>query len=192
MTTEADPRIDGVGWSRVSGHPDQRGSFRELWRAGAYGALPEEQAGRRDATFVQANLSRSSAQVLRGMHCHQRQLDHWIVLRGRVFVALVDIRAVVARRSTATVVTRVMERDDTVTIPVGVAHGFLALEPVELLYLVTNEYDLTDELAFAWDDPALAIPWPAMPGGPVLSERDRANPSLADLIRDLGMDALRS
>ena len=66
------------------------------------------------------------------------------------------------------------------------AHGFLALEPLELIYLVTNEYDGSDELGFAWDDPRAAVPWPAVPGvpdgRPILSERDRTNPTLADLV----------
>jgi dTDP-4-dehydrorhamnose 3,5-epimerase len=73
-----------------------------------------------------------------------------------------------------------------VDIPVGVAHGFLALEPLELIYLVTNEYDGTDELGFAWDDPLAAVPWPALhmttDGRPVLSDRDRSNPSLRELV----------
>ena len=43
--------------------------------------------------------------------------------------------------------------DEWVDIPIGVAHGFLALEPLQLIYLVTNEYDGSDELGFAWDDP---------------------------------------
>jgi dTDP-4-dehydrorhamnose 3,5-epimerase-like enzyme len=58
-----------------------------------------------------------------------------------------------------------------------------------LLYLVTNEYDGSDELGFAWDDPAVGVPWPhleATPDGqPILSERDQTNPSLADLVRRL-------
>ena len=54
--------------------------------------------------------------------------------------------------------------DDWVVIPTGVAHGFLALEPLELLYLVTNEYDGSDELGFAWDDPAVGVPWPVSRG----------------------------
>ena len=49
------------------------------------------------------------------------------------------------------------------SIPTGVAHGFLALEPLELLYLVTNEYDGSDELGFAWDDPLAGVPWPPVP-----------------------------
>jgi dTDP-4-dehydrorhamnose 3,5-epimerase-like enzyme len=67
-----------------------------------------------------------------------------------------------------------------------VAHGFLALETLALVYLVTAEYDDTDELGFAWDDPLAAVPWPVVPGQadgrPILSGRDRSNPSLADLV----------
>ena len=54
--------------------------------------------------------------------------------------------------------------DDWVVIPTGVAHGFLALDALELLYLVTNEYDGSDELGFAWDDPTAAVPWPPVAG----------------------------
>ena len=54
--------------------------------------------------------------------------------------------------------------DEWMRIPAGVAHGFLALEPLELLYLVTNEFDGSDELGFAWDDPAVAVPWPRARG----------------------------
>jgi len=84
---------------------------------------------------------------------------------------------------------REVSADATVTIPAGVAHGFLALEPLELLYLVTNEYDGSDELGFAWDDPLAAVPWPAVaatPGGrPILSGRDAAAPSLEALVARL-------
>ena len=56
--------------------------------------------------------------------------------------------------------TRELAADGWVYIPTGVAHGFLAIEPLQLVYLVTNEYDGADELGFAWDDPAVAVPWP--------------------------------
>ena len=74
-------------------------------------------------------------------------------------------------------------------IPAGVAHGFLALVPLELLYLVTNEYNGSDELGFAWDDPDVGVPWPALSmtrdGRPILSERDGSNPPLAELVARL-------
>jgi dTDP-4-dehydrorhamnose 3,5-epimerase-like enzyme len=82
--------------------------------------------------------------------------------------------------------TREVAADGWVDIPVGVAHGFLALEPLELIYLVTNEFDGTDELGFAWDDPLAAVPWPRLDattdGRPILSDRDRSNPSLRELV----------
>jgi dTDP-4-dehydrorhamnose 3,5-epimerase len=85
--------------------------------------------------------------------------------------------------------TRVLGEDSWVVIPAGIAHGFLALEPLELLYLVTKEYDGSDELGFAWDDPAAAVPWPRVPqtpdGRPTVSERDRSNPTLATLVARL-------
>ena len=109
-----------------------------------------------DEPFVQANLSTSAAGVLRGLHLHRRQDDLWIVGR-RTGVRRPRRRP--ARCSTAPataplVETRELDADDWVVIPTGVAHGFLALDPLQLIYLVTNEYDGSDELGFAWDDPA--------------------------------------
>lgn len=186
-------RLPGVRFGELVRHADGRGSFRELWRASAFPALsPEETGAPRGAEprFVQANVSTSAEGVLRGLHYHRRQLDYWVVLAGRALVALVDVRPLVeGRAERATVETRELVADDWVVIPAGVAHGFLALDPLELLYLVTNEFDNTDELGFAWDDPAVGVPWPAIPGTPdgrpILSDRDRSNPSLAALVASL-------
>ena len=106
---------------------------------------------------------------------------------GRAFVALVDIRPLLDGTGSAPLVeTRELAADDWVVIPRGIAHGFLALEPLQLIYLVTNEYDGSDELGFAWDDPAVAVDWPMVPGSPdrqpILSDRDGANPPLAELV----------
>ena len=67
---------------------------------------------------MQANLSTSAPGVLRGLHFHRRQLDHWIVARGRAFVALVDVRPMLADPTAAPgVETRVLTADDWVDIP---------------------------------------------------------------------------
>ena len=182
--------LPGVAYGRRNLLADARGSFMEVWRATSFGELDETSTGLPGSRFVQANLSTSAQGVLRGLHYHRRQLDYWTVVTGRALVALVDVRPVIADLGArATVETRELVAGETVTIPTGVAHGFLALEPLQLLYLVTNEYDGTDELGFAWDDPAVGVPWPAVPGTPdgrpILSERDRTNPMLADLVRSL-------
>ena len=189
--------LAGVRLGRLVRHEDGRGAFRELWRASAFGALDPADTDRSvdhgaggPPRFVQANLSDSEAGVLRGLHYHRRQLDYWVVTAGRALVALVDIRPVLDDSGPrALVETHELTADDWVVIPAGVAHGFLALEPLELLYLVTNEYDGSDELGFAWDDPDVGVPWPALSmtpdGRPILSERDRSNPPLTELVARL-------
>ncbi len=184
MTTERAPgpppsRLPGVGYGHLLSHGDSRGAFTELWRS-------SNPAGGRDP-FVQANLSTSAPGVLRGLHLHRRQLDYWVVVGGRAFVALVDARGPINDpASAATVETRELAQRDWVVIPAGVAHGFLAIEALQLLYLVTNEYDGSDELGFAWDDPAVGVPWPVVQttsdGRPILSQRDASAPLLAELV----------
>ena len=184
--------LPGVRYGAVERHGDERGSFRELWREDTVGPIDPALAGAaqgEDPRFVQANLSTSTAGVLRGLHLHRRQFDHWVVATGRALVALVDVRPMLAGGDRPVVETRELGEDGWVDIPVGVAHGFLALEPLDLVYFVTNPYDGSDELGFAWDDPLAAVPWPSISttkdGRPILSERDRHNPPLAELVASL-------
>jgi dTDP-4-dehydrorhamnose 3,5-epimerase len=192
--------LRGVRFGSIVRHADRRGSFREVWKASAFPALSPAETGAPEGAephFVQANLSSSAAGVLRGLHYHRRQLDYWTVTSGRALVALVDVRPLVESSGPRAIVeTRELAADDWVVIPTGVAHGFLALEPLELLYLVTNEYDGSDELGFAWDDPAVGVPWPTVQGTPdgrpILSDRDRSNPPLADLVARLASPTERT
>ena len=109
--------IPGVTWGRLVRHEDSRGSFRELWRARAFedmdasltGAAPEAAP-----RFVQSNLSVSAQGVLRGLHLHRRQLDHWVVTSGHAFVALVDIRPMLAGSDRPLVDAREAPADTTV------------------------------------------------------------------------------
>jgi dTDP-4-dehydrorhamnose 3,5-epimerase len=182
--------LAGVRFGAIARHGDNRGAFRELWRASAFPTLTPAETGApagSEPRFIQANLSTSVAGVLRGLHYHRRQLDYWVVASGRAFVALVDVRPLLDGTGPRAIVeTRELVADEWVVIPTGVAHGFLAMEPLELVYLVTNEFDGSDELGFAWDDPAVGVPWPTVPatpdGRPILSDRDRSNPTLVDLV----------
>jgi dTDP-4-dehydrorhamnose 3,5-epimerase len=171
MPTETVPSpIDGVRIWRPQVHGDSRGRFVEVFRAAS---LPEPMA--------QSNHSRSAAGVLRGLHYHRRQADLWYLVAGRAQVGLADLRA-----GAGVPVTHSFVLDgDTPTavyVPAGVAHGYLALTQIDLVYWVTREYDPDDENGVAWDDPTLAIDW-QLDGPPVVSERDIGNPRLQwDLI----------
>ena len=185
--------LPGVRYGAIARFEDPRGSFREIWREDAFGPIDPSAAGAPQGSpprFVQANLSTSAAGVLRGLHLHQRQLDHWVVAAGRAFVALVDVRPMLRGETDRPLVeTRELVADEWVDIPIGIAHGFLAIEALQLIYLVTNAYDGSDELGFAWDDPLADVAWPAVPGTPdgrpILSDRDRSNPSLVELVERL-------
>jgi dTDP-4-dehydrorhamnose 3,5-epimerase len=65
-------------------------------------------------------------------------------------------------------------------VPRGFAHGYCTLLPdTEVLYKTDAPYDRAADGGIAWDDPALGIAWPA--GAPVLSDKDRTAPRLADI-----------
>jgi dTDP-4-dehydrorhamnose 3,5-epimerase len=172
--------IPGVQRRQVAANTDARGAFSELWRASWTAPLD-------GAPFVQANLSRSLPRVLRGLHVHRRQADLWTVLTGVGTVALVDLRPALAG-GTGPPHAEVLpvQAGDQVYIPRLVAHGFYAHTELSLCYLVTTEYDGSDELGFAWDDPLAAVPWPDRE--PVLSDRDRTNPPVSDLLARLRAD----
>jgi len=174
--------ISGVWRRRVRSEQDERGSFAELWRGSLTRLFPAWRV-------AQANLSRSRAGVLRGLHFHQQQTDLWTLLDGRAVVGLVDIRPLLrgAAERPPDRLAETLAAGESLLIPEGVAHGFWALEEVNLLYLVNREYDGSDEHGFAWNDPLAGVRWPD--GQPLLSDRDRKAPSLAEAVatvRQLG------
>ncbi len=168
--------LPGAWRRRITLRLDERGMFGELWRdewtrdLAPHGVQP---------AMRQANLSRSDARVLRGLHLHRRQADLWVIVDGHPFVAFVDVRPTLEGSGAPAIETIDASPGDAFYLPAGVAHGFYAHDPITLVYLVTNLYDGTDELGFAWDDPEVAVPWPDR--SPVLSSRDADAPPLRAL-----------
>lgn len=145
-------------------HEDSRGWFIEILRESDFGMQ-----------FVQGNHSHSAENVLRGLHYHRRQADAWYVVGGRAQAMLADLRTESDRPSVLSVDLKADE-PQVLYIPPGVAHGFLAVTELDLIYWVTGYYDASDEFGVAWDDPTLAAPWKS--DSPILSERDKTNPKL--------------
>jgi dTDP-4-dehydrorhamnose 3,5-epimerase len=168
------PPIEGVRVIELEAHADDRGSLTEVYRGSWVSWMPH---------VVQANLSRSRAGVLRGMHFHRRQSDHWVIASGSGSVGLYDLRdGSPTEKRAQTIRVDTAEGLVGIVIPPGVAHGFCALTDLTLLYLVDAEFDGGDEFGFAWNDPALGIDWPV--AEPVVSDRDAAAPSLATVLAD--------
>jgi dTDP-4-dehydrorhamnose 3,5-epimerase len=170
-TISPSERIADVLIVELKPHADERGRFVEIFR--------KEWFPQRPWRAIQSNHSESAAGVLRGLHYHHRQVDYWYLFAGHIRVGLADLR----RRSptfghTVVIDMRAEERQG-LYIPVGVAHGFVALTRASLMYIVDAYYDGADEHGVAWNDPTLNIEWGI--DGPVLSDRDRQNPFLADI-----------
>jgi len=168
--------IAGVKIARLKAFGDERGRFLETFRKDWF---PE-----RTWAIVQTNRSDSRASVLRGLHYHFQQVDYWYVPRGRICVGLADLRRGSPTFGASEVIELGEENELGILIPCGVAHGFYALTDATLTYLVDNYYNGKDEFGVAWNDPTLAVPWPA--ADPILSSRDQANPRL-DAIPDSHM-----
>ncbi|MGH2771987.1 MAG: dTDP-4-dehydrorhamnose 3,5-epimerase family protein [Actinomycetota bacterium] len=155
------PGIPGAIVSRPQVYGDSRGSFVEIFREEAF-----------SDKFVQANHSHSAKGVLRGLHWHRYQADAWYVISGHAQAMLADLRNGPEKPVVASI-DLIGGEPQVLYIPPGVAHGFLAVTDVDLIYWVTQYYDSTDEHGVAWDDPILDAPWKIH--DPVLSDRDKNN-----------------
>ena len=167
MTDLPDLLPPGVLLTRLEAHVDDRGSFTEVFR----------QAWPTGLEPVQWNVVSSAPGVLRGVHVHRRHCDFLLIVTGRASIGLRDLRP--GAGDGGLVVEMSAAEPQALTIPPGVAHGFMFHEPSIHLYSTSEYFDATDELGCRWDDPALGIPWPA--AQVQLSPRDRDLPTLAAL-----------
>ncbi|HEY1238081.1 MAG TPA: dTDP-4-dehydrorhamnose 3,5-epimerase [Solirubrobacterales bacterium] len=166
--------IDGVVLIEPDVHGDDRGFFVETFRAGEFASLGIE------VEFVQENHSRSAERVLRGIHLQRGQAKLVRCARGAIFDVAVDLRpdSPTYRRWEGYELDDVTHRQ--LFIPDGFGHGFCVLsEEADVLYRVSSYYDPDLETGIAWDDPEVAVHWPVT--DPILSERDRGAPRLAEV-----------
>jgi dTDP-4-dehydrorhamnose 3,5-epimerase len=159
---------------------DERGFFLETFREDSY-----EKIGIR-TRFLQDNHSRSVAGTIRAFHFQMSPGQPKLVrvARGVAYDVVVDIR----RDSDTFGQWESFELDDDrnlqLYVPVGFAHGFCSLtETVDFVYKVGSYYDPLTETGIAWDDPDLAVPWPT--SEPLVSDRDRTNPQLREIVQSL-------
>lgn len=158
---------------------DERGFFYESFNRDKLDGISLS------SDFVQGNVSSSSCGVLRGLHYQWPKPQGKLVsvLEGEVWDVAVDIRrgSPDFGRWTAAILSADNKRH--FWIPEGFAHGFVVLSERALFtYLCTATYDRTADASLRWDDPTLAIDWPV--SAPLLSEKDKSAPLLADTAAD--------
>jgi len=173
-----DTRLPGVAVLEPRVYSDHRGFFMETYKRRMMAGLGI------DTDWVQDNHSRSVRGVLRGLHYQLRQPQAKLVrvTAGRVWDVVVDIR----RGSETFGRWEGFELDADskrmLFAPEGYAHGFVVLSEVaEFQYKCSDFYAPEHERGVTWDDPDLAIAWPLDGLEPILSDRDRNWPRLADV-----------
>jgi dTDP-4-dehydrorhamnose 3,5-epimerase len=168
-------RIAGALVFEPTPHTDERGFFSRTFDAEVV-----KEAGIDPGDFVQDSQSRSVRGVVRGMHLRSGAGEAKLVRcsYGAVFDVIVDLRAgSPTYRNMETFELRDTDQR-SLYVPAGCAHGFQALtDPADVSYRIDRPHDPAEDVSIAFDDPALAIPWP-LPVS-LMSPRDRSAPSLA-------------
>jgi len=151
-------------------HGDGRGFFMENYNRRTFAA-----ATGLDVDFVQDNHSRSSKNVLRGLHYQLTQPQGKLVrvTAGEIWDVAVDLRRSSASFGRWVGATLSAASPRMLWIPPGFAHGFVVLSAAaDVQYKITDFYAPQDEHSLLWNDPRLAIAWPHS-GEPILADKDR-------------------
>ena len=154
---------------------DDRGFFTEIYRKDKFSEFGL------DVEFVQDNHSRSSKNVVRGLHF---QWDPPMgklmrVSHGSAFLVAVDIRIGSPTFGKWVGVEASMENRKQVYAPAGFARGFGVLSDyAEIQYKCTGIYSNKAESGILWNDPRIGIKWPV--DEPILSKKDETAQTLEE------------
>ncbi len=168
--------LEGVILVEPEVYGDDRGFFLETYHEKRYvaGGIPDR--------FVQDNHSKSKRGTLRGLHAQLNNPQGKLVraVEGEIFDVAVDVRRGSPTFGKWVGETLSAENFRQLYVPSGFVHGFCVLsESAQVEYKVTDFYDREDEYGIIWNDPDINIDWPIQE--PLLSDRDRAAPSLRDI-----------
>lgn len=171
-----DTKIEDVKLIKPLIHGDDRGFFSETFLKSWF----KSNIG--DIDFVQENHSKSSRNVLRGLHYQTNNTQGKLVrvTSGEVFDVAVDLRK--GSKTFGMWVGEYLSASDGLQlwVPEGFAHGFLVLSDyAEFLYKCTNYYDPDSEISIKYDDPEINIDWP-IEVEPSLSSKDKKGLSFFD------------
>jgi len=166
--------LPGVVEVRSRVFDDDRGTFVKTFHRDLFAAR-----GLR-TDFAEEYYTVSHVRVLRGLHFQVPPHDHAKLVycaAGRVLDVALDLR--VGSPAFGRHVRAELSAADgnALYLPPGLAHGFYVLEaPALMVYNQTSVYAREHDAGVRWD--SAGIPWPD--ADPILSDRDRSFPALAD------------
>ncbi|CAM4457553.1 MAG: dTDP-4-dehydrorhamnose 3,5-epimerase [Legionellaceae bacterium] len=172
-------KLPGVLLIEPQAFQDSRGFFFESYHYERY-----RQSGIL-LPFIQDNISRSTKNVLRGLHFQLQHTQGKLVgvTRGAVYDVAVDVRYGSPTFGQSVGYLLDDQKHCQLYIPPGFAHGFCVLsEEVDFYYKCTDIYHPPSEVGLLWNDPDLKIDWPVK--DPILSEKDQRYLPLKDLTRE--------
>jgi len=160
---------------------DSRGFFMETYKKSDFVAN-----GIKD-DFNQDNHSKSTQGVLRGLHYQAYPHGQAKIVRcakGKIFDVAVDIRPKSETFGQYIKVELSEDNKNMLYIPVGFAHGFVALSAeVELLYKASGEYAPNADRGILWCDKDINIDW-EIDFEPLLSDKDKVQPRLCEINKE--------
>lgn len=167
--------LPGVMVIEPQPHVDERGFFARVY-------CPQQFAAAGIAfSPTQVNLSRNTRlHTLRGLHWQDpphAEAKLIRVISGRIHEVVVDLRPESPKFRKWISLELDASSARGIFVPEGCAHGFLTLEPgTDVLYQMGRDYVAGQARGARFDDPALAIDWPAAPA--VISQADLGWPAL--------------
>jgi dTDP-4-dehydrorhamnose 3,5-epimerase len=162
---------------------DDRGYFKESYNLNDFEEfLPS-------VNFTQDNESFSTKGVVRGLHYQKKPHTQAKLIRavsGAIWDVAVDVRLNSQTYKQFVCVELSANNHLQLYVPKGFAHGFVALESMNIVQYKTDEYYYPEsEGGIHPYDPELKIPWPFIAGKCVFSEKDTALPQLSEITNNL-------
>lgn len=175
----SETKIPGLLVIEPTVYEDARGYFFESFNAQRW-----KQTGYEAPNFIQDNQSKSGKGVLRGLHYQlnpHAQSKLVRALEGRIFDVAVDIRKGSPTYGQWHGEELSAENKKQLFVPRGFAHGFSVLSQTAIVfYKCDGYYHKESERGIAYNDPALGIDWKLEGTGPLLSDKDKTHPPIAN------------
>ena len=164
-------RLSGVIECIPTKFHDERGYFYESYNQKRFAAngIPED--------FVQDNYSFSTKGVLRGLHFQHNPHGQGKLVRvmtGKALDVVVDLRKDSPTFGQHEKFVLDADKGNMLYVPIGFAHGFIALEETIFVYKCTDFWNKEAESGIRWNDPKLGIEWGVE--NPIVSDKDQILP----------------